>query len=158
MGRDFNVMEKKTLAVRLRNQKNPHLTLSLTDEAWFGVLDLAEGYGWMPMGTVHPGYWIDLNLDVYSYLPEVVAQTGIGEALTEKRLVLLEDALNLADALERAFLDYEPVRVPTSYYLFEEENPYLRSRPSIGAILAVQDFCQCGAFWIERYQNSARLE
>lgn len=139
------------MALRLRNQKNPGLTLNLTDEAWFGVLDLAEAYGWTPMGTVQPGYWVDLDLDLQSYAPGLLGQAIPGENLMERRLVLLEDALNLADALERAFLDYEPVRVPTYYYLFEPDNPFFNNRPSIGVILAVQDFCLHGAFWIEHY-------
>jgi hypothetical protein len=141
------------VALRLRNQTNPRLTLSLTSDAWFGILDLAEAYGWMPMGTVHPGFWVDLDLDLHSYSLEALALAGFNEAVSERRLVLVEDALNLADALERAFLDYEPARVPSTYYLFETSDPFRPTRPSIGAILAVQDICQWGAFWIEKYYN-----
>ena len=141
------------MPLRLRNQKNPQLTLSLTSEAWFGVLDLAEAYDWNPMGTVQPGYWVDLDRDLYGYAPEGLRKLVPSEVLIENRLVLLEDALNLADALERAFLDYEPVRLPVDYFLFDSDDPVIRLRPSIGAISAVMDFCLCGAFWIERYYH-----
>jgi hypothetical protein len=157
MGRSFGLFRDYPMALRLRNQKNPQLSLSLTNEAWFGVLDLAEAYGWNPMGTVQPGYWIDLDLDLQGYSPEIVRQKTVRDLTVENRLVLLEDALNLADALESAFLDYEPVRVPASYFLFEPDIPSLRLRPSIGVITAVMDFCRCGSFWIERYFHTITL-
>jgi hypothetical protein len=71
--------------------------------------------------------------------------------------VLFEDALNLADALEQAFLDYEPVRVPASYYLFEPEDPALRRRPGIGAMAALIDFCRQGSFWLESHRQGPGL-
>jgi hypothetical protein len=69
------------------------------------------------------------------------------------RLVLLDDALNLADALERAFLAYEPERV-RSYIdltLAGVFGPAKNGRPGIGVILEVERLCQSGAFWIEEY-------
>jgi hypothetical protein len=68
-------------------------------------------------------------------------------ATEESQLVLLEDALNLADALDQAFLEYEPLRLPASYFLFD--NGWVNGRPSIGAILEVINFCRSGAFLVE---------
>jgi hypothetical protein len=76
--------------------------------------------------------------------------------IEECSLVLLEDALNLADALDQAFLDYEPIRVPASFFLFDPANVALGRRPSVGAISEVRDFCRLGAFRIERYQRLAQ--
>ena len=67
--------------------------------------------------------------------------------------MILEDALNMADALEQAFHEYEPRRVPAWFYLFEPEEDELRLQPSIGALMAVIDFCQEGAFWVEKYRR-----
>jgi hypothetical protein len=68
-------------------------------------------------------------------------------------VVVLEDALNLADALERAYLDYEP---DTACSFTEVDLPgsgkiLSRPNPAIGTIAAVVDFSRLGAFRIERY-------
>ena len=139
------------VAVRMQNEKFPHESLSLASSAWLGIVELALDYGWNPMGAVLPGAWsAEISLD--SYFP--LDQNGSGE---NTRLVLLEDALNLADALEQAFKEYEPLRVKASYFLFEPDDPLLRRRPSIGALLAVIDFCYLGAFWIEPYTRQPVL-
>jgi hypothetical protein len=77
--------------------------------------------------------------------------SGDGEP---NELVTLEDALNLADALEVAFLEYEPRRVKSTTLLFAIEDPAVDLRPSIGAIDAVFTLSKQGAFWIEFYSNS----
>jgi len=141
------------LIFTLRNQRNPIRILNLTQTAWYGLLDLADLYGWNPLGAYLPGGWQDLDIpwDGYDSPP---TPTGLVERFEGGgRLVILEDALNLADALEQAFYEYEPLRVPASYYLFEPDNEYLRNRPSIGAISAVIEFCRLGAFWLESYRG-----
>lgn len=66
-------------------------------------------------------------------------------------LVILEDAMNLADALETAFLEYEPRRLKATTLLYAIEDPAVDMRPSIGAINAVLELSKLGAFWVENY-------
>jgi hypothetical protein len=142
------------VAFTLRSVRNPQDTINLTTQSWLAILDLADLYGWTTFGAILPRGWQDLDIpwDGYDFeltldgLPPQPSETG--------RLVILEDALNLADALDQAFFEYEPVRVPPSYYLFEPDDEYLRNRPSIGALSGVIDICRQGAFWIEPYQRS----
>jgi hypothetical protein len=65
---------------------------------------------------------------------------------------MLEDALNLADALELAFLEYEPLnpRKFPEISLAGVVNPLHELHPSIGVINALVDLCRQGAFWIEK--------
>jgi hypothetical protein len=134
---------------QLRNDKYPDNTICLTREAWYGILDMAEEYGWNPMGAVLPGQFEAYELSPFgTYLGRPLNLYWNGGS-NDGRLVVIEDALNLADALERAFLEYEPVRVPASYFLFEPLDGSMPSRPSIGALSAVIDICRTGAFWIE---------
>lgn len=139
------------MAYRLQNQNNPEHTLTLTVDTWFGLLDLAEEQGWYPLGPVVPGQWSDPEDELAGY-PLEFHPNGNGDG-EEGRLVILEDALNLADALEQAFLAYEHVFMPASFFYFEPLDPAVRLRPSIGALAAVIDFCQLGAFWIEPYRR-----
>ena len=140
------------MAIRLRNEKDPQRLLNLAVSAWWGILELALDYNWNPMGAALPGQWhLEVHMDSY-YPSGALDWWGSGHD-GQSRLVLLEDALNLADALEHAFRQYEPARLPASYFLFEPDDPALRWRPGIGALLAVIDFCRSGAFWVQRYQR-----
>jgi len=67
-------------------------------------------------------------------------------------LILLEDALNLADSFEHAILNYEPKYIPSLHYytIFGENNGFNGSQPSLGAIQGVIDLCYLGMFEIER--------
>lgn len=107
------------------------------------------------MGTVMPGQWDALEIAMSGYYLDSPYRWNGHAVAEETRLVLIEDALNLADALDDAFMEYEHIRVPASFYLFEPSDPKFTLRPSIGAIAAVIDFCRSGAFWIERYQRPA---
>jgi hypothetical protein len=138
---------------QLWNDRDPDNTVYLTREAWYGILDLAEEYGWNPRGAVLPGQYENYELSpagVYLGVPLSLYWNGGTE---DGRLVVVEDALNLADALERAFMEYEPVRVPASYFLFEPLDQPFPSRPSIGALAAVLEICRTGAFWIEPFNR-----
>jgi hypothetical protein len=138
------------VTIRMRNERQPEKTLNLAHYAWSELLELALDYGWNPMGAVVPGRW-HLESSMESYYPGSDSN-GSGSDRSGgdlQKQVLFEDALNLADALEQAFLDYEPVRVPASYYVFEPEDPMLRRRPGIGAMAALIDFCRQGSFWLE---------
>jgi hypothetical protein len=134
------------VAFLLRNQRDPHINVILTHQAWLSVLDLAEAYGWKPFGTILPGHWPALEFSSGDYLPFAENYTDSGE------LVALDDALNLADALEEAFLAYEPRRLRGTTLLYAIEDPAVDLRPSIGAISAVFVLSRLGAFWIEPYR------
>jgi hypothetical protein len=164
------------LAVRIRNQEHPYKTLGLSAPTWREILKLALKNGWQPMGSVSPvapstdlgypglnsGNWEDEAIwqedtPVYhpaamlvSYMP-FLPEDGFShfEAI---RLVLLEDALNFADALDKAYQAYEPIRVPTSFFLFEPSDPALGRRPSLGALAAALEVCSQGSFSIEPWR------
>lgn len=134
------------MSFRLRNQKIPRLTLTLSAQAWFGVLELAQAYDWNSMGTLSPAS--DLTQAIpgeedpwaWDYTPE------------GSRLVLLEDALNLADALQRAYHDEEPGEAWYSAGLFMQTlaAPPDEFQPAVGVIQEMIEFCRQGAFLIER--------
>lgn len=137
------------MSLRLRNDNNPKKTLGMSREAWCRILELAEDFGWNPVGTILPA-WYQVEPDFSGYDPH----SWNGANVTgDGRLVLLEDALNLADALERAFLEYEPERTPVTAEISVTGRVELvtQLQPSLGAITAVVDFSRQGAFWIERY-------
>jgi hypothetical protein len=139
------------LPVRLSSQRDSSLELILTDSTWQALLDLAEEYGWNPFGPVLPWQWDALELDLSGYAPGDLLFGSPDGSETGRRLVVLDDALNLADALERAFMDYEPTRVPASFYLFAPEED--DALPSLGALTETLQICQKGAFWIEEYRR-----
>ena len=140
------------MSFRLRNQDNPEMTLGLNSQTWYGILEMAEEHGWNPMGSVLPEWQyggIHIGGPDYGYLGQFEGEYWADES----RLVLPEDALNLADALERAAYLYQPQNRPSLrvYSLLDEIFNSNRSQPSIGAILAVIDFCYPGAFFIEKF-------
>lgn len=136
---------------RLRNNHNPSLTLRLTSSAWYGILELAEENGWNPMGTI-PSDPEDAGM-VLAGLGFNNANDWGGEYWNDNESqVLLEDALNLADALELAILNYEPQYIPSLLYytIFGENNGLNGTQPSMGAIQGVIDICYLGIFKIEK--------
>lgn len=139
------------MPVRLSSQRDPSHELILTDAAWQALLDLAEAYGWNPYAPVLPWQWDALELDLSGYAPGEPFFDAYGDVENRRRLVVLDDALNLADALERAFLDYEPQRVPASFYLFAPEQE--DTLPGLGALTETLKICQKGPFWIEDYHR-----
>jgi hypothetical protein len=153
------VFLERGLTVRLRNTSNPQQVLNLTHQTWFSLLDLAEAYGWRPFGLMNlpdgdawnppgqpPGY--DPTGMRFGYPGQ---QDGYEGDEDDSPLVALEDAWGLAEALEEAFLDYEPLHVPASFFLFAPEDSPLELRPSIGTIMETARFCRLGAFTIEPY-------
>lgn len=166
------------MSVRLRNQRNSHATLGLSSSTWSEILRLAFVNGWQPMGSIQPelpeadllragmsargwdedwlwreryGHSLGPEALLESYLPVLPEAAGAWAA--RSRLVLLEDALNFVDALDRAYQAYEPVRVPASYFLFEPDDPVLASRPSLGALAATIEVCRQGSFSIEPWRS-----
>lgn len=139
------------MAILLTSQNEPSQTLILTDATWHALLDLAEDYGWNPFGPVLPYQWDSLELDLTGYTPGDPLYGYPEENEYGRRLVVLDDALNLADALSDAFHDYEPQRVPASFYLFAPDQESVRV--SIGALTETLSICQMGAFWVEEYRR-----
>jgi hypothetical protein len=151
------------VSYRLTNQTNPRKVLTMSNEAWFSILELAEEYGWNPLGTFSPGWWLEPG----DYLAASLewSQDGLGGRIPpwdgsyttrvdESRIVMLEDALNLSDALEAAILEYEPEPVykfaGASLSLLPRLGFGAHTRPGIGAITALRDFCRQGAFIFDR--------
>ena len=101
--------------------------------------DFPEGSTFRKRSISGKDYWYVQELDTQAYF--------VGDGST----VLLEDALNLADALDQVFLTYEPERVDwSSEYFNGFFNPAPKSHPSIGTIKTLADFCRHGAFKILR--------
>jgi hypothetical protein len=137
------------VSYRLVNHQNPNRRLSLSTHAWYVSLESAEGSGWNPMGAVPEkldgreslslgNVWFTSEPDTQAYFT------------CDGSMVLLEDALNLADALDRAYLAFEPERVDWLFadYFNGFFNPTPKLHPSIGTIKTLADFCRQGAFWI----------
>jgi hypothetical protein len=123
----------------------------LTSSTWYGILELAEENGWNPMGTI-PSNPEDNGM-VLAGLGFSDAHNWSGDYWSENQgLVLLEDALNLADALELAILNYEHHYIPSLHYytIFGENNGSNGTQPSLGAIQGVIDLCYLGMFKIEK--------
>jgi hypothetical protein len=124
----------------------------MSNETWFSILELAEVYGWNPMGTLAPEWWLQNNPAQSGYDPN--DQDGRVDEREEngRKLVILEDALNLADALELAFMEYEPERLAAFAQVSAAAGEEIegRNRPSIGAISAVIEFSRLGSFYIEK--------
>ena len=138
------------MVYRLTNQRNPNQKLTLTCAAWYWLLEAARECGWVPMGTVHENILAGLSIG----LLESRSEEEIGDGSytpTSSRLVMLEDALNLMDALERVFVNYMPQPERACRGVFRTEWGELRewSRPGIGCLLALVDFCRAGSFIIE---------
>jgi hypothetical protein len=145
--------EFETVIYRLKNQAEPERSLYLTGETWYNLIDLAELYGWTSIGMVSQDRWLDPPLPQAGYLLGAPLYTVSQEMEQEGLWILTEDALNLADALEQAFLEYEPRRVPDSYYLFKPTDRSLENRLSLGAITETIQFCRLGAFLVESLQR-----
>jgi hypothetical protein len=120
---------------------------------------MAEEFGWNPMGTILPGWQAGgmamsrfEPLDAHEWEPPEIRGEYWGNN-GDGRLVMFEDALNLADALERATLYYEPEYIPSLYYytLLGEHSGSNGMQPSLGAIQGVIDLCYQGAFQIEQF-------
>jgi hypothetical protein len=139
------------LPIRLTSQKDAAQILIVTDSAWYALLDLAEEYGWNPYGPMLPGQWDSLEFDLSGYTPGEELFSYPEESGTRRHLVVLDDAVNLAEALERAFMDYEPQRVPASFYLFTPE--IQESAVGLGVLRAVIELGTQGAFWLEEYNS-----
>jgi hypothetical protein len=140
------------MSFRLSNQNNPDQALSMSSSAWFDIITLAEDHGWNPMGPVNDAW----SVGVVGGYPEFKLERpdprfDSYDGDTES-LVLMDDALNLADALDRAFMESDPH--PSLEYLPGYENGGGRIDGSlhagIGVIQIVKEFCYQGAFWIER--------
>lgn len=137
---------------RLSNDGPSKRTVTISDEAWYSILDLAEFYGWNPMGTVLPE-WLHGSLPAVGWGWQSPEEWELWEGSytdEEKRLVLFEDALNLSDALERAFLDDRQL-APVELEVTQSGRviPFSRSRPAVGVLVAVIEISREGAFWIE---------
>ena len=138
---------------RLCSQNKPNRTLILTRSAWHRFLEMARQAGWNPMGTVHP----DMMLGLSSVYDEIYSLDHDNGTYTpaDSRLVMLDDALNLGDALDRAFMTFEPQAVSAYASFYRTSGDRLRewARPGIGTLLELADFCHSGSFFIE---NQAR--
>jgi hypothetical protein len=134
------------VSYQLINQNDPNTFVQMNNWTWFGILELAEKYGWNPRGTVTPE-----RLELAGVYPGD-GSLRYGEYWgNEARLVLIEDALNLADALEEAFIKLEPLRLPSlhPFHLARANGDGNGHPPAVGVLLIMIHFCQAGAFLIE---------
>jgi hypothetical protein len=137
---------------RLENQENPESRITLTTEAWFSILDLAEDCGWNPIGTMPVEYVNQAMVGLGGILYDRKDAWPRGYAPGDPSLVLLEDALNLADALELAFLEDRYLNdsgSPSPYYPSAYEKINGDGHAGVGVLLLLVDFCRMGPFWVE---------
>jgi hypothetical protein len=140
------------LSFRLNNQKDPSQVLIISTRAWYNLLQLAEKHGWCPMGTILPDWLMGMGLGKNGSDFDGIGYDGGTYTPQTSRLVNLDDALNLADALERIFLTLEPTPVyPQGIVLQADwEEPLDQSLPGVGVLVTLTEFCRQGAFHIER--------
>lgn len=153
------ILKVSRLSVRLINQRTSTHHLALNLRAWQAALDLARQHGWMPMGAVAPEWLAGVHLAAGEFCREDHADLDAPPPAVSylcddrPRLVMLEDALNLADALERAFETCESTPIHPLGIVFRsdwEELPE-ETRPGVGVILALIALCRSGAFRVERF-------
>jgi hypothetical protein len=134
------------VSYQLVNQNHPDNQIRMNNWTWYGVLKLALKYGWNPRGAVEPERLELAGLSAGNGRPKNGDYWG-----KEPRLVLFEDALNLGDALEEAFIKYEPVRLPSlhPFHLAGENGGADSQPPALGVIQLMISFCHAGAFLIE---------
>ena len=138
---------------RLKNKHVPTQSLCLTAESWHKVLQLALDYGWVPLGsTIIDQHEVPPIAGTYLGVPLRIDVGGYDtRKMTMHKEMVFEDALNLADALERAFDEYEPLRLPVIYYLFDDRELERILPPSIGVLSELIQFCRSGSFSIETW-------
>lgn len=108
------------------------ISLSFRFVPWARILDLAQYYGWQPMGTVDPCWDDDPDSEFY------VDQTWDGNYGTNAlQTVTAEDANALADALERALADVPDDEINSELLLGPEGGKQLKE------LIA---FCRKGEF------------
>ena len=129
---------------RLVNQNDSEISFCLNGKTWFRILALADAYGWQPL-RILPDFWVDGRINSRMSSPTGNPSHLIIEG-TGPNLILLEEALRLADALEAAFLEYVPQLIP-AYDIPELTD----AQPSMGVVSMLIDFCQQGAFWVESF-------
>ena len=91
------------MTYRLINEADPRKTLILKDRAWYRVLETAEDCGWSPLGTVQPEMWPNFAAGLTGESSAFVAEPLGDYSPWTRSKVLLEDALNLADAPSHPF-------------------------------------------------------
>ena len=145
------------MSVRLRSENDYSQTLALNGRAWQSMLDLAGTHGWTPMGTVRPDILAGLSFLGLEENSDEPGRLASGLALGSyspqtDRMVLVEDALNLADALERAFLDSDFATRNPAGIVFQSDWEAREEdlRPGIAVVQSVVAICRQGAFWIEQ--------
>jgi hypothetical protein len=116
--------------------------LGLTSSTWYSILEFSVENGWNPMGTL-PSDSGDSGM-LLAGIGVIDDRNWSGDYWShDEGLVLLEDALNLADVKENALLNYEPQYIPSLHYytVFGENSSSNGIQPSLGAIQGVIDLC-----------------
>jgi hypothetical protein len=131
----------------LTNQRDPQQTIRLSNQAWFGILELAEDYGWRPLGTIMPE-----SYGLAGPFSDDPSQWYGDYWSAGERLVIVDDALNMGDALSKAYVDYEPIRKETLHPFFADSDFGVinRPQPGIGIVKLLAEFCLYGSFFIEQ--------
>jgi hypothetical protein len=135
------------MSYQLTNQRDPEQTIRLSNQAWYGILELAEDYGWRPLGTILPQRYGTAGIFYDDPSQWYGDYWSVGE-----RLVVIDDALNMGDALNKAYIDYEPIRQATLHAFSNDGGMGIinRPQPGIGIVKIMAEFCHSGAFFIER--------
>lgn len=138
------------MSFQLSNEHDQTLSIMLSNRAWYHLLELAEQHGWNPMGTIRPEWLVGFGSAGSGELEMDVFRQG-SYTSQASRQVMVEDALNFAEALDRAFLVLEPR--PTLLYrgIYQTDWDENGVTPGIGVITAVIELCTQGAFWIDAY-------
>jgi hypothetical protein len=146
------VLRRIWLLYCLTNERDPRRVLYLTAETWDGIVTLAEAFGWFPVNDAILGTHFTAKIPLAGYYLDIPLSRA-EDFGSERSLVVTEDALNLAEALERAFLAYEPSFMPVHYWFFSEREVEKNLPPAIGAIDAVINLSRLGSFWLSEFSQ-----
>ncbi len=140
------------MGFRLVNQNNPNITLSMTTPTWYRILEVAEEYGWVPMGTVMPEWWLESAFARFGYGLDDPYDWQGGYTEEDERLVMLEDVARFSEALEQAYYDYEPEYIQDwrEFFLADTLKAPVCTKIAIGVLEEMVLFTQMGTFSIQR--------
>ena len=105
MGHQYNRAITNTMSYDLIN-RSTILSRTFSRQFWSKALELAEAYGWKPLGTHAPSH-----IDFY----ELGAEWDGGYFTNDGQIVRAEDALSLAAALEWSLDDIPNGNIPPDW-------------------------------------------
>ena len=120
-------------------------TLSMNIRAWPTILRLAIAFGWKPEGCGPSAYYPELEERTPPRTPEGRLKTYF---TNDGQTVSATDAMNLAQALDRALQEGAPAMLQDDPELLEVDDPFSQKGEVCIFVSEVARFCRRGGFAI----------